>query len=297
MLVTSQRLIPHHNRKQRGWSFLKPESSQSENLGKIEVPLFQRWIVEKNKTQLKESIDEVGMLRCPVIFYVKEKDQLQIIDGNHMREIIIAKDSGYISSDKITCIYQEVDKEIDAAKAFRFLNTKGKNLDWVDLTNLYMYVKGNGNVYESIWTLLRNPRSADEIILPKGFSVPTIVEFIAGDKEKYRNGIAEFSDPQIPRTHLLAHLMIHANNYWDSKIPKDGRRPTGAAIIGFANYWFKEKYHDRYDDNDFLTFITNIFLNKTKELESGDTVINRDNAGKLLKNYLHEHSLTIEQLV
>jgi len=258
-------------------------------LRKVEVPTFQRWIVEKNKVQLGQSILDVGMLRCPVIFFIKSKKAYQIIDGNHMREIITDKTNpNYKDADKISCIYQEVETETESANAFKMLNTKGKQLDWVDITNLYMFTKDGDNVYKDIWILLGNPKNLNEVRPPKGFSVPTIVEVIAGDKGKYRNGNGEFEQPRQPRKQLLSYLMAYANDHWNRSIGIDGARPNGASIIGFANYWFREQHHKNFGEADFLDLITEIFVQKSSQLESGELVINRENAGKLLHKLMQQ---------
>lgn len=251
-------------------------------LKSLKVPDFQRWINESNKEELKYSINEVGILRCPIVAKVKEDGTKYIIDGNHLR-LIIVEDKSNKPTDLITCIYQEVDTYAKAAERFKMLNTKGKKLDWVDYTNLYMNIQGANSVYGDVWRIIGNPGTPEDVHVPPGFSLATIIEVLCNDKKKYREGKSEKGKNYNARKNLLNFLLQTANESWSKKFGKDGRRPTGAAIIGFMNAWFNHELHKKYEENEFLNIVNEIYEEKQDALKSGETVINRDNAGKLLE--------------
>jgi hypothetical protein len=264
-------------------------------LRNVSIPDFQRWIDEPNLRELKLSVSTIGMLRCPVIYYVKERNETYIIDGNHLRTIIVENDS-LPENLTIACIYQEVKTFSEAAKGFKFLNTKGKALDWINITNLYMHVNIDkpSCVYRDIWRLfLGSPTKESEVVSIDGFSVPTIVEFLCKNKKRYREGDAVASDTYIVRKNLLTYLTYEATNgTWNKRFSKvlkiGGRRPSGTAINGFANYWFNKGCYTRYKEGDFINFVVDIYTNKAAELNSGKLVILRDNAYVLMKEYMEK---------
>ena len=177
----------------------------------------------------------------------------------------------------------------DAAEQFRMLNTKGKNLDWVDVTNLYRNVYGINSVYESIWsTYLGNPSKPEDVVCFKGFTLSTIIEFLVGsDKRKYREGfwkVTQYPDQFIYKKNLLSFLINNSYSEWNKQ--KLELKPSGSAILGFAKVWFGNKLYNKYPEAAFLQWITVIFQQHQQGLKKGSVVINRDNAGKLLKDYL-----------
>lgn len=268
-------------------------------LRKVEVPSFQRWIVEKNINQLSESINEIGLQRLPILCYVKEKKKTYIIDGNHIRTILIEKSNplGLKDSDQIRCIWSEVNNYSDAARIFRFLNTKGKKLDWVDLTNLHMHASvTDSSIYRDMWTIFGAPENHVAMKKYKGFTTSTIINLICKDTAEYREGNGAPAENYAKRKNLLEWLLNHANNIWDEVFGETMRRPTGPAINGFANYWFSKKLFLDYSEQDFINFINEIYKENAQQLKEGTLVINRDNAGRFLENYLSRtlHSVTLD---
>lgn len=254
----------------------------------LKIPAFQRWIVPSNKTELIQSIEDIGVMRCIVIAFVEEEKQNYIIDGNHMREIIV-EDKLNKPDDKIACIYKEVGTYAEASEIFKLLNTKGKKLDWVDKTNLYTHVEGPSSIYADLWAILGNPKQPNQVNKVRGFTVPTMIEIICKDKKRYSDGEAKKTDitNYRERKMLLNFLLTHANDSWDKIFGKDGdRKPSGAAIIGAINAWFRNGWNKEYDDSDFLEIINEIYAEKQSDLKDGIFVINRDNAGKLLEDYM-----------
>jgi hypothetical protein len=260
--------------------------------GIIYVPSFQRWIRDKNKSELESSILGIGLLRCPVVFYVEEYKRYMIIDGNHIREIIV---ENVPDDHEIHCIFKKVLTFNEAAKGFKLLNTKGLRLDWVDITNLYMHVLGLGSVYGDVWRIITrynsNERNFSKENL-RGFSVPTIIEFLTKSKSRYRNGDqTNTRELYNSRLKLLGHLMDYAQELWDLKLqPVIGnKRPSGTAINGFANYWFSKKMFDNYTNEDFLNFITDIYVERANEIRNTSLVILRDNAPYIMNDYIRRY--------
>jgi hypothetical protein len=267
---------------------VKQLKSESEG-GVIYVPPFQRWIRLKNKKELESSINLVGLLRCPVIFHVEELKRYLIIDGNHIRELIIESQP---EENKIACIYERVGTYEEAAQAFKLLNTKGLRLDWVDITNLYMHVYGHKSVYADVWRIITRFDEKERVFSKtnlRGFSVPTIIEFLTKNKSRYREGdLNNKRDLYRSRMLLLSHLMDYAEELWEIRLqPVIGnKRPSGTAINGFANYWFSKKMFEKYSDGDFLDFITDIYIERAEQIKNTSLVILRDNAPYLMKDYI-----------
>jgi hypothetical protein len=260
-------------------------------LKEIKVPQFQRWIVNSNIKQLEDSINQAGMLRCPIVCHVKSEKVNYIIDGNHMRTIIVKNNH---NNTVINCIYCEAVDYADAAEKFKLLNTKGKALDWVDLTNLYMHVHGSNSVYGDVWTIIGNPDNYFDIKKIKGFTLATIIEFLCNNKGKYRNGdmykrldIPKFSK----RKSLLNYLLVHANTLWENVLDKHGlARPNGGAILGFQKVWFKDGYDQKYDEYEFLDIITDIFKTNSSAIKQRKISLNRDVAGTFLRSYMKTYT-------
>jgi hypothetical protein len=256
-------------------------------LSKVEVPGFQRWIVESNKKELESSILSVGLLRLPVIFHVKSQKKDYIIDGNHLRLAIV---DTMKPSDEVFCIYREVDFFEDAIRAFVLMNTKGKKLDLVDFTHLYKHTTDGitPNVYKQVWAFLGNPENKSQVKTHKLFSVPTIVEIIAGDKGKYINGETSIDSKNqefyLERVALLEYLLGHSYDYFKLNLDDRGfRMPSGAAMIGFVRAWLgKEGLSKKYTKDNLLAVIVTIYKDNNKIIRNGTLTINRDNSGKLL---------------
>jgi hypothetical protein len=258
----------------------------------LEVPEFQRWIVSSNKNELSVSVSEVGILRCPIICHVQNESKDYIIDGNHLIRVLIEK---FPKTEKIACIYKEVETYADAAKVFKMMNTKGKKLDLIDYTNLYMHTNSDNspNVYKEVWTILGNPSSSKNVNKYPLFSIPTIVEVLAGDKNKYKNGETKveykYLENYLERCSLLNYLLHHAYLYFEKNLKVKGyKMPSGAAMIGFIRTWLgKEGFYKSHTKEEFLKFIEEIYIENSRAIELGKTVINRDNSGKLLSNHIN----------
>jgi hypothetical protein len=260
--------------------------------GLMTVPNYQRWIRESNKKELEASIKAVGMLRSPVIHYVKQTEKYVISDGNHIRELIIDM---YPLNTKVSCIFRTAETPEEASNAFKFLNTSGRTLNWVDITNLYMHIHSHNSVYGDIWVqFLHNPKD-DKAVTKKtlrGFSVPTIIEFLTKNKSQYRAGYAAKKENYEYRMVLLRHLMGYAEQEWKQKLQPiiGNKRPSGTALNGFANYWFSKGYHVTHSAGDFLDIVTEIYIKKSRELVNGTLVILRDNAGSIMRQHMIDRS-------
>lgn len=266
-------------------------------LKRLEVPSFQRWIVEKNKSELSDSIEQIGLLRCPVVCYVKSEEKNYIIDGNHIREILI---DNYNPTDDVMCIYSEVNTYSDAAEVFKMLNIKGKKLDWVDITNLYMHTSVfDNNIYKQVWNLIGNPSTQKDVKQIPGFSISTIIEVLCGDKNKYKEGEVntDLIQNYVLRKNLLTYLIQEAPREWTTIFTTNNlRKPTGGAIIAFMKLWFNKGYHKKYTEEEFLTFTNGVYLELQDELKHGGLIINRDNGGVLFETHiqkLNESSLEL----
>lgn len=256
------------------------------DLRNMEVPDFQRWIVERNLKELKSSIEEIGLLRCPVVVYVKEEKKNFIIDGNHIRTILIENNS---DDSEVTCIYREANDLYEAAVIFRLLNIRGKKLDWVDITNLYMHTSiEKDSIYKIVWNFLGNPNSPGEVKRAAGFSVPTIIEMLCGSKPRYKEGKSTTNDVShfVLRKNLLSFLMYNAPEVWRREFEnKSLKKPSGGSIIGFANYWFKNKLHETNNEEGFLRIVNDICKKYSKDITSGKIILSRDNAGRYMEEY------------
>lgn len=260
------------------------KSFKVSDLRKLYVPSFQRWLVESNLDELRDSVKTVGVLRSLLIARIKDKKNDYIIDGNHLRTILLENiyEEENFESKEIPCIYIEVDNLRDAAQAFQYLNTKGRKLGWVDITNLYKEVCGPVSVYYDIWmNFFGNPTKQSEVKRVRGFSHPTIIEILCPDKNKYRNGLATKDTTYHIRKELLTYLFENAPKQWD-EIFAYSPRPTGAAIIGYINYWVRNGYHKKYSKEQFLDEINEIYFDNADRIKNG-LIINRDNAKTFLK--------------
>ena len=258
-------------------------------LSKVEVPDYQRWIVPSNQEEIKNSVTEVGMLRCPVIFYVKSLKKNFIIDGNHLKNVLIEIRK---RSEEIPCIYKEVQFTEDAVRAFVLLNTKGKKLDLVDFTHLYRHTTDGWepNVYKQVWAFLGNPDDKSKVKKHKLYSVPTIVEIVASNKKDYINGESSVDvkskENYIERVAMLEYLIANSYEYFKVNLLEKGfRMPSGAAMIGFLRYWLgKDNKSKMCTKDEFLRYIVSIYQENNRMLRAKTLVINRDNAGRLLKS-------------
>ena len=254
---------------------------------KLKTPLFQRWIVEQNIIELQQSIEESGFLRLPIICHVKNDGETILIDGNHLVRVI-ERDERYSMDDKFSCIYTEAENLSEAGEMFKNLNTKGRRLDWIDITNLYMHLNNErNNIYEVIWhSFLNNPQQLKDCQFKSGFKIATIIEFLCKDKVKFRSGDATRGTDFIGRKNLLHYLISATPLIWQEKFTDKGLiAPNGGAIIGAANWWFSNKLHMKYEESFFLEAINSIFLDNNDLLKSRKLTINRDNGAALLKDY------------
>ena len=262
---------------------IKPLSKAQ--LAQVKEPSFQRWLVEKNLKELQKSIEESGILRVPVIAFIKSENIEIILDGNHLRNIFL-QDERYKDDDVFSCIYCEYQSMSEAGIAFCNLNTKGKQLDLIDICNLHMHIsKEKNSVYEIIWDVfLKNPSKLADIEFKTGFKMPTIVEILCKNKTDFRLGHAKKGEDFIPRKNLLQHLIDEAPSSWDDNFNNKGlKAPTGAAIVGFVTYWFSRKKHKDYSETEFLQFVNEVYLKHQDELQTRRLTINRDNAGALME--------------
>jgi len=256
------------------------------------LPVWQRWKVEKNVKDLSKSIRESGSLRLPIVEkLMSEKGREILIDGRHLVEAYCL-DESISDEQEFECIFKVVLNMTEAARDFRNLNTTGKQLDWVDITHLYMHAhKEKGNVYEIIWNhFFKNPSNLKDVknVLPRGFSVSTIIEFLVSNKDAYRKGEATESGEFYERRDLLEYLMSNVESVWEKEFPseKKGIPPNGAAILEFANYWFSSGVYKKHSNEDFLRFANEIFLENQAGLKSRTVAIYRDTAKSLMRKHL-----------
>lgn len=262
----------------------------------IQVPEFQRWIVETNIKALTESISEVGVLRYPVVYYCEDSKKEFIIDGNHIRTILINPKNGYKDEDKVPVVYKVVPTFKDAIQGFKNLNTKGKPLDMVDVTKMYVDVNIDGpSIYKDVWAMMGNPKDADEVRKVKGFTVRTIIEFLIGHggikSSQYKNGditSKHFEKYYSERKMLLNYLLQYANDSWKSRFVARGlRQPTGTAICGFAKYWFNNELHKKSDhwEHLFLNAVNNIYEEYSEGINNNTLLITRESAGPIMDQF------------
>lgn len=260
-------------------------------LKKVTVPPFQRWIIEQNKKDIHNSVEKYGLLRCPVICFIKETGENVIIDGNHLRLSLI---DAYIDDVDITCIYKEVNNTLEGRDIFRILNSIGRRLEHPDITNLHMHTSASsGSIYRDIWTIIGNPTDIKSIKTVETFSLATIISVLAQDKESYRLGEGLKKTNYVNRKFLLNYLIEEVDTgSWGKKFNDKKIKPNGGAMISFINVWFGQKYFERcgdHPDEMFLDIIVEIYTTYRSHLKSGILKIGKDNAGKILQTYVQEN--------
>jgi hypothetical protein len=308
--------IPINNKvsKPEWLTQLEQLSNASQFIPSINVPKWQRWVNEHNIESLINSILAIGIQRTPNIGLIKDTNTLICNDGNHLRlallKLVLNKHMSL--SDKIPCVYTEYATKQDAAKAFATLNTTGKVLDLTDITHLWMHIYGQGSVYYDIWyTIFGNP-SNKPVTLPKGFTVATAIEFIAGDKSEYFGGKTQAVSQKLPsyvseysqKLGLFSFMITgdYATLFWENALVnlpiKLGKRnttirPNGPVILGFAKSWFSRKQkpynHPLFIANPnqaFLDVTRDIYLHYGNQIAQGIFYLGRDNAKKVMDEWL-----------